>query len=80
MGIISYRVRNPGDSCLVTGGGELGWGLWWGSDGAMQLCCMYVCEDACKFTVPYGLLSLRTHIHTLEHASLHLVYGLSGVT
>lgn len=82
MGIISYRVRSPGDSCLVTGGGELGWGLWRVSDGAMQLCRVCVCEDVCKFTVPYCLLSLRTHIHihTLEHASLHFVYGLSDVT
>lgn len=43
MGIISYRVRSPGDSCLVTGGGELGWGLWRVSDGAMQLCRVCVC-------------------------------------
>lgn len=77
MGIISYRVSNPGDSCLVTGGGELGWGAMAG-----QLCCVCVRERGCLevyCTIP-SPKPLHTHTHTWAHASLHLVYGSCDVT
>lgn len=60
MGIISYRVRNPGDSCLVTGGGE--------SDGGYGGSVRVPCNCAvCVFVrMPTGLL-----YHTVSWAAAH---------